>query len=417
MWVGFVVMWTNGCGTTCKQISEDYDRFWERPKAATGTHLVAAVPFALASEWLTESVQVLGGKSLVLTLPKGVAGVPGGLMLKLQRIEAVPAEAGKLGLALVAAIVDAPGTTIAETRAIVELTPAVDPAKGTMTWKLKGEDVESLVFRFTDSGLDQLADFVFDKLPKNTRRLAPKTLVRGAIQTALAEFEQPGADWLKSHPFERLGTLVTVEWSFSQLPLSGLKLQSSSSHLVAEVQLALPIGESVAPDELGAANDSGVRLLMGGQTVAEIANLLITKNRVPGRFDRNGEPQREGVMRAALDFHSGERPLKILTWCLEEPCIQAKIGAKVSLNASDGKISATASEPVLEELRGPALAELAAWLGAVGVPAVERSVQRAATFVILVGGQPIKWSTTSLQTTPGGFVVDLVPSFHRDAVH
>lgn len=414
---GFFGLLAVGCGTTCKQISENHDRFWERPHATAGTHLVAAIPFVSTSKWLTDSVQSLGDKPLTLTLPKGVAAIPGGLALKLLRIEALPAEAGKLGLALVLGVVDAQATTIVESRTALELSPTVDATKGTMTWKLRGEDIESLTFRVTDAGLERLSDFVFEKLPKNTRRLAPKELIRGAVQTALSEFEQPRSAWAKNHPFDRLGTLLSVEWSFSQLPLSGLRLRSSPSHLIAEIQLALPIAESLVPQDLGSLNESAVRLWVGGHTVAEIANLLITKNRVPGRFDRNGAPQRDGVMRAALGFHPGERPLKILTWCLEEPCIQAKIGAKIDVGLTGGKISATASDPALEELQGPALAELGAYLGAVGVPAVERSVQRAATFVILVGGKPIKWSTTSLQTTADGYVLDLTPSWDHDEVH
>jgi len=208
---------------------------------------------------------------------------------------------------------------------------------------------------------------------------------------------------LRSSLFAGLRPIARFSIELPELPLERVEfstLDTGEGLLVLRAHTTFPVTSGLTPGTVLEPSGEGVDMIMTGSVVAELANWAMERDRLPSRFDGNGEPDVNGPYEVALSWSPDDeerRPLRVHVWKLQPRCLTAVIAARPELGLSDGRIVLEVRDRRVEQLEGPPLAEVARWFAPLWLRAFSHTQSTAASFTLDAGGRSLAARVTDIE--------------------
>ena len=383
-----------GCGaSTCERIAADREAFFARAPQAAGPHLEAVLPFDVADGLVAAEIAKV--KPIALEIP-GLGEVGeyfGKLSVRPSSARLLPAPRGRVRFAIDLEVLQR-GDRAFAMRLEVEVEPRVDLEAGRVEIGFTPQMLKEVKPDLSGDAKRRLGGLVYRRIPKLARMLIPRSAVDRAAARAIELLVERFYAKAKHRLLPRLGELTRVVVDLPDLPLEKLELRSfkrGGGGLRLLVTTGLPVGRGIdigaERSRIGELPRDRVSLRASASALAELVNWAIAEGRVPGRYDRAGEARPDGELRPALAWELGERPMKIVLWDLERPCMRVTMGARPRVERREGELVLGAEGAEIEDVEAAAFTELGVWFCALWKDALDITREAGSRWSFELGGE------------------------------
>ena len=396
----------------CEEMASDRRAFFARratPSAAP--HATVFVPFAVADRLIARRLGALRPVGSPVTLPGRIGRFLGTVRLVPRRLTLRPAPDDRLGLRLEVDLV-AGETSLLALSVDLDARPQLDMARRTLRVALRAEDVREVRPNLAPDASDRLASEIRSRLPSVAKAVVS--------QDEIAMLARTSIDYLAGH----LGSLLVdggllaplgeVTGFSVHIPIVRLSrvtlhsVQPDGGGLLVGVFTDLPAAAGVPASEPTPGHPQLVQIRLSADALAELGNLALVTGLLPGRYDDQMHPKKDGDFTPGFRWVAGPRPLKIFAWRLKSPCLRARIGADPVVTVTGGQLAVGIEHGQVEKVRGAALVRARVWLKRVGADAIHFTRRTLASARISIAGAPLGGRIQSAAYRNGAFAVDLV---------
>jgi hypothetical protein len=384
-----------GCGATCDRIEEDREEFLARKGTNTDTHVEVLIPFAVA-ERLVEA-QVSAVKPIELKIPGlgQLADYFGELAVAPTRVELRPAAKDLIGFHLDFEV-RSDGKKAFAMFMETEIRPEIDLAAGKVILGFTPEALEKVKPGISKDAKKDLGGVIYARIPAAARLFVPRSAVDAAAGTAVELLVGSFYAKAKEKMLPKLAEKSRFELTLPDVPLAAAAITSTAEnggHLRLALVTSLPVRAGIAAAPEGAAPPSSERISvrMSGSTLAELVNWAMAKGLVPDRYDGKGKPKKDGELRPGLDWVRGEeRPMKIIMWDLDKPCMRITMAAKPAVAVVDDKLEIKAEDPKTDDVEASAFTKVGVWFYVLWKDAMKLHQKTSARMKMVVAGQELE---------------------------
>lgn len=375
-----------GCGTPCSRIAADREDFLRRTAATDAPHAVVAIPYALADAWIAERLR---SPSVRLPLPGAAAKAVSAVELTVAAVTLEPAPPGRVGVRVVVTAAaqgakgQPPARPLVRMVGRVAIAPSVAKGAREVRLALRGSDLRDLQVTVEPGATRALVDALTKRLPPAARALLPKAELAALAKTAVDAVAKRGLDALRDELVAKDPLLAAFAVRLPDLPLSGATASTTPTALMLAVRTTLPVDRGTDADGLVPRPDA-LAIRLSGAAAAELANAALAAGALPSRYDAKGKPDPAGQYAIGFGWGDGPRPLHLHAWCTAEPCVHVLVGVTPTARVERAGLHVEADGQV-ERIEGPALYELASWLGLASRP-VHAAATVAANADVRLGG-------------------------------
>lgn len=286
-----------------------------------------------------------------------------------------------------------------------------DAEKGEMVISLRADMFEKVKPRIQGDAVGKLTDAIMGKIPGPARALVGTSVVRAAAGKAIDLLTDQAYGLLRTQVLSKLGDLAKFRVKVPDVPLAGIALSS----LGADGNLRLDLRTTLAATGLKLNNKSadiggnGLRMQVSTTALASLGNWAMGKGKIPSTFSQEGKPQKDGKYLAGVDWNSGQRPLKVHMWSLQQAgmCVHARAGADPQVTLKNGQLNVGFQNAKVEEFEGPALVKMAVGMMDISESAFEFTKKISTNTELDIGGQKIKLGLKGAQLDGDVFRIDL----------
>ena len=396
-----------GCGPSCQQIIKDHQRFEARTQHSQGPHIALSVPMARISLPLQKQLVTLEPPSPKIagldTLTKSL----GALRLVLNRLALAPMKENGVGIEAELSVRYGK-ETLADMKLAVALRYELDPQNKRLSLRLHADDIQKSVPVLMAGAKKKIQKLVKKQLGK-AAKFGGKRLVRRAVDRVVSALMKQVVPLAQKQLMPHIAKLTRFDLALPDIPIAAVQIASTGANnqrLQVAIQTSLPVTDTLADTAPLSAKDerNAMILRLTGSTLAEIANWALRTGKVPSRFTATGKPTADGAFRPGMGWADDERPLKVLVWRTETPCCRIRLGAKPQLRLKAGKLTVGVENGVIEDVQGPAIVKLGAWLFTLWADAIRVTKDLAAKTEFSVLGQRIQVELHHAQLHGGDIV-------------
>jgi len=384
-----------GCGATCDRLEEDREEFLARKAANADTHVEVLIPFAVA-ERLVET-QVKAVKPIELKIP-GLGQLDdyfGELSIAPTRVELKPAAAEHLGFHLDFEV-RSDGKKAFAMYMETEVRPEIDLAAGKVIFGFTPEALEKAKPGISKDAKKDLGGVIYSRIPGAARLFIPRSVVDAAAGTAVEILVSSFYAKAKEKMLPKLAEQSRFELTLPDVPLASVAVTSTAEgggrlRLAMVTSLPARAGIAEAPMDAPKPSEERITIRMSGSTVAELANWAMAKGLVPDRYDGKGKPKKDGELRPGLDWVRGdERPMKVVLWDLDKPCMRITMSAKPSIRIVDEKLEIAATDTETDDVEASAFTKVGVWFYILWKDAMKLHQKTSARMKMVVAGQELE---------------------------
>ncbi len=401
-WLAIIVVVASGCGTPCAQIASHRQAFLERSvEQAPTPHAVAVIPLSMANELIEPQVREMS--SFPIQVPG--AGVLGpylrDLSVQPRAARLVPAQGEGIGLAVDLDVMQ--GEALLFSLAVGGvIQPTFDSETRRVIVELRPGDFTSMRPTLAPDAITRLSRALERVIPSFARLLLPGPVIAAGAALVGEIVLTQSYPMIRDQLLGGLGPLARLDVTLPELPIERIATSTrpgtEGGTLRLDLYTTLPIAHGVVGDvESGDTSAQQAMLLLSGETVAEVANWAMADGQLPSRFDEHGRASDSGEYRVALQWTTGNRPLRVHVWRLDDQCLRATLASAPLLSVAENRLQLEIEEVHVEELEGPPWAGLARLFSRVWLRAIERTQSTAAALEFSVGGRQIRGRITSVE--------------------
>ena len=380
--LGLVAAVHAGCTGPCQKVARARAAALVRPAPATGPHLRARVPFAVASGLVAELLAARPPIPLLDpdSVPGPLRGVVGDLAIVVRDVRFGAAPPGHVHVE-VEAEVQIGGVELLTASAGADLAATVEQDGDEVALSIGlSPDVARELERRLAAGLVELGDPLLGWLSDRVRlpRVVLDPLAERVLELALAR--------LGDRLLPSLLDLLRVRIELPPIPVTSIALTSTADALELGVVTSLPVRTAAAEPS---SPPGSFGLAVSGSALAELATWAVTSGPAPRRYERSLEPDADGDFVPRFDWRDDHpRPLVVHVDRVADGCEWFTVGVTPSLALRGDKVVAGASERTFEEVLGPAHIHVAAWLKELLQGAVSRKA--VASVAVTVAGRRVE---------------------------
>lgn len=373
----------SGCGAPCKPLATARAELAAGRETTTDPHLSIAAPHALLDALIAPRVQQLAPVPITPPLLGLVVPVLAGLQASVRSMTLRAADEGHVGMAL-AVDVGKAGAAWVTLHLDVQLQPEV--VDGALEIQLRPGDLRGVTPTLGPEGEALLARAIGEAFGEEDRP-GPEALAKAA--SALAGFLlAKGYEELREGLLGDLGAVARMRIALPDVPIEAVRLRSGDTpmpHLNIGIVSGLPVHTAVTAT---ASPQPGVLAMrLSGSMLAELVNWGMAEGLLPGRFNREPEPDEQGTFRPVLDWRADSaRPLLLHVLAHEPECFRLTIGARLALEVRDGKLVSRVTDGEVEAIEGSWLVQLGVALDRAGEDPIAFANERLASLRVEVGG-------------------------------
>jgi hypothetical protein len=364
-----------GCGPTCPQVQKQRDGFVRRTRTTVGPDAHLTVPFNLLDRLIAGQLQ--RRDTVTFQIPTDKLGIPMPLALDIQRVRAHAAPAGRLGLRVEVAAIDArTNQAVLQFEADASVAPQLAVgASGVpeLTFTLKQGDVGALVA--PPGAVAVLGRWIHERLPrwtKGDRVTTGDEFIIGLGKQTLELIHGDGWAQAKTAIFGS-APLVDVRLTLPDFQAREVSLTTNEHALVAVITTDSPDAGPLLDAPAAPASERMVLRLSGG-TAMGVINRAMERGQLAARFDDHGAARANGPWEARVAWRTGKTsPLVVKLWRLAGDCRRAEVSARCSLVLQGGGLAVSVADGRLALVAAPAFARGLPWLESLLVGAVSQS--------------------------------------------
>jgi len=384
-----------GCGATCDRIEEDREEFQARKATNADTHAEVLIPFGVAERLV--GAQISAVKPIDVKIP-GLGNLDdyfGDLSVAPTRVELLPAAPDHIGFHLDFEV-RSDGKKAFAMYMETEVRPEIDLAAGKVTFGFSPEVLEKAKPGISKDAKKDLGGVIYARIPGAARIFVPRSMVDAAAGEAVEMLVESFYAKAKEKMLPALSEKSRFELTLPDVPLASVAVTSTAEgggRLRLAMVTSLPARAGIAEAAEGAPTPSAERITirMSGSTVAELANWAMAKGLVPDRYDGKGKPRKDGELRPGLDWVRGEeRPMKLILWDLDKPCMRITMSAKPSVAVVDEKLEIKALDTKTDDVEASAFTKVGVWFYILWKDAMKLDQKTSARMKMVVAGREIE---------------------------
>lgn len=384
-----------GCGATCDRIEEDRERFLARKGKNADTHAELLVPFALAERLIAPQIESV--KPFTVKVPGlgSLADYFGELSVAPTRVKLEPAAPDHVGFRLDFEL-RSDGKKAFAMFLETEVRPEIDLAAGKVILGFTTEALAKTKPGIPKDAKKDLGGLIYSEIPAAARIFVPRSVVDAAAGSAIEMLVSEFYARAKEKMLPKLAETSRFELTLPDVPLASVAISSTAEgggRLRLAIVTSLPVREGIAAPPEGAAPPSEERITirLSGSTVAELANWAMATGIVPDRYDSKGKPKKDGELRPGLDWIRGEeRPMRVILWDLDKPCMRVTMAAKPSIRIVDEKLQIQAKDAETDDVEASAFTKVGVWFYLLWKDAMKLTQKSSSRMKIAVAGQEIE---------------------------
>jgi hypothetical protein len=396
--IAVLLCWTAiqiGCGATCDRIEEDREKFLSRKGTNADTHVEVLIPFAVAERLV--DTQIAAVKPIDVKIPGlgQLADYFGELSVAPTRVELKPAAAEHIGFHLDFEV-RSDGKKAFSMYMETEIRPEIDLKAGKVILGFTPEALEKVKPGISKDAKKDLGGVIYSRIPGAARLFIPRSVVDAAAGTAVELLLSSFYAKAKEKMLPKLAEQSRFELTLPEVPLASVAVTSTAEdggRLRLALVTSLPVRAGIAAAPEGAPPPSAERITvrMSGSTVAELVNWAMAKGLVPDRYDDKGKPKKDGELRPGLDWVRGEeRPMKIIMWDLDKPCMRITMSAEPSVAIVDEKLEIKAEGTKTDDVEASAFTKVGVWFYVLWKDAMKLHQKTSTKMKMVVAGQEIE---------------------------
>jgi len=384
-----------GCGATCDRIEEDREEFLSKKGKDAGTHAELLVPFAVA-ERLIEP-QIAAVKPIELKIPGlgSLADYFGELTVAPTRVRLRPADPDRIGFRLDFEL-RSDGKKAFAMFLETEVRPEIDLAAGKVILGFTPEALAKTKPGIPKDAKKDLGGLVYSEIPSAARIFIPRSVVDAAAGSAIELLVSEFYARAKEKMLPKLAETSRFELTLPEAPLASVGITSTDEgggRLRLAIVTTLPVRAGLAEPPAGTPPPSAERITirMSGSTVAQLANWAMAQGLVPDRYDGAGKAKKDGELRPGLDWIRGEkRPMRVILWDLDKPCMRITMSAKPSIRIVDEKLEIAAEDAETEDVEASAFTKVGVWFYVLWKDAMKVHKKTSSRMKATVAGQEVE---------------------------
>lgn len=363
-----------GCGSACPQIGAERTAFFARTLDAPTLHGSLDLPFDTVNQLFAE--QLRGMPPVPVDLP-GLGKYRkqiGGLAIAPKSVRLKPGKPGKLHFDLDFAVVHR-ARELFSLATTAEVAPAIE--SGRLLIPIGPEALRAVRPTLGPDAGGRLAGFLYDLVPGPARLMVTRATLRKVADRALAELVDGGYALLRDSVVAQMAPRTRIALDLPALPIDGVRISSQSGWLAIGLETRMPV-EGRLPRTVKAPAKDHLRVRLLGGAVAALGNRAIAAGDLPQRLTEKGKPSKDGPFRPGLSWESGDRPAKIWLWKEQDQCMRARVGGTPELSTAQNakrqsELRVAIADGTLEDVDGPALITVGAWIQSLWADAIKVS--------------------------------------------
>jgi hypothetical protein len=355
-----------GCGATCDRIEDDREEFLARRAKNADTHVELLVPFAVAERLVAAEVAAVKPFDVKLPGLGGLADYFGELTVAPTRVRLRAAAPELVGFRL-DFDVRSDGKKAFALFLEAEVRPEIDLAAGKVILGFTPEALATAKPGIPKDAKKDLGGLIYARIPAAARILVPRSLVDAAAGSAVELLVKSFYAKAKERMLPKLAETSRFELALPAVPLASVAITSTDAgggRLRLAIVTALPVRAGIAapPTDAPAPSAERITVRLSGSALAELVNWAMGKGLLPDRYDDKGKAKADGALRPGLDWMKGdERPMKVILWDLEKPCMRITMSAKPAIEVADGKLSIQAKDTETDDVEASAFTKVGVW--------------------------------------------------------